>query len=171
MIFLPVIVVIGGLRDRRRRFATLAWAAGVAAMLTLPFLLWDVGDFVRSVVVLHLRQPFRDDSLSLLAAGVRVLGWPPASVPAVLMGLALLGTSALVLWRAPRTTWAVAAGSAFVMLGFVILSKQAFANYYFLIAGLIFLSVSSWDAGSALQAEGDEVDVRSRSGLRSPRVS
>ena len=36
-------------------------------IVTLPFFLWSPGDFWNSVVTLQFRQPFRTDSLSLLA--------------------------------------------------------------------------------------------------------
>jgi hypothetical protein len=150
VIFLPVIAVLGtpeGVKGWRPR--TVLAAVATAAVLTAPFLLWGPRSFLDSVVGLHLRQPFRSDSLSLLAAGQQWVGWPPPSAHLWLTVVAVVGAWAIVVRLAPREPWAVAAGSALVLFGFVIMSKQAFSNYYFLMVGLALLGVSSWAARGA----------------------
>jgi hypothetical protein len=109
--------------------------AVVAAALLLPFALWDVRGFLRGVVLWQFWQPFRDDSLSLsaLAAHLR-----PANYGALSwLGLALaLLVFALTLRRRTDLAQASAAAAA-AWLVLLLLSKQAFCNYYWLGAGLL----------------------------------
>ncbi|MEQ1908609.1 MAG: hypothetical protein ABMA15_07285, partial [Vicinamibacterales bacterium] len=53
--------------DRRALIRLFGVAAAVAAAVTVPFLVWDPAAFLKSVVTLQFRQPFRTDSLSFLA--------------------------------------------------------------------------------------------------------
>ena len=46
-------------------------AAGIAALVTLPFVVWQPRAFVDSVVLLQMREPFRIDSLSYLSWAAR----------------------------------------------------------------------------------------------------
>lgn len=125
----------------------LARAAAVALVVTLPLALWDLGEFWWSVVELQFHQPFRSDAMSLLAASVNASDWPPPWTYAVLPLLAGVGALAAVLRWGPRTASGVAAGAAVVMFAFLLLSKQAFTNYYFLVVGLLTLAVAAWAPG------------------------
>ena len=60
---------------------------GSAVAVTLPFLLANPREFWRAVVEWQLIQPFRSDSVSLLALSVNQFGWPPAAVYGVLPSL------------------------------------------------------------------------------------
>jgi hypothetical protein len=117
-----------GPADRRRRLlALLVPAAVVAAVVTLPLALWDLPAFWFSTVSVQLRQPFRPDSLSVLAL---LYKWGVKEPPAVLGFVALAVGQAVALWRAPRSPAGFAAGMTLSLLLFFAFSKQAFANYY-----------------------------------------
>jgi hypothetical protein len=144
--------------DRRRMLVLLAKALGVALLLTLPLALWNAGAFVRSVVTLQFRQPFREDALSVLVPLARA-GLPRSLgsvLPLVLAGLAV----PLVLRRCPRTPAGWALAVAFVYLVFFAFNKQAFCNYYFFPLAALCAAVAAQD----LTAERDGGDGSPASG-------
>ena len=106
----------------------------VAAAVSLPLVLWDVGAFMHSAVTLQFRQPFREDALSYLVPWVAA----GREMPPVWTCFAAAGIAALLaLWRCPRTPAGFAAGVAVVFFAFFATNKQAFVNYYaFVIAAL-----------------------------------
>jgi hypothetical protein len=107
------------------RMVGLAVAAG--AVLTLPFVLWDVHAFYRSAVTLHVLQPIRLDSMSHYAYAARHWHYfVPAPVPFLVAGLATL----VALRVAPRGPAGFAAASALAVMLFFTCSKQAFIHYY-----------------------------------------
>lgn len=113
----------------------LAWKAGaVGAAVTLPFVFWDVGAYVRDVVTLQLHQPFRADALSYLSWYAQAQGAPPP------LGLAFVGVAVavgLALWRARRTPAGFAGAVALAFLVFFAFNKQAFCNYYYFVIGAL----------------------------------
>lgn len=117
-----------------RRKALLA-AALVAAVLLVPFALWDPPGFFRGLVRMQLWQPFRDDSLSLSAW---VAHQRPGDYSALsLVGLALAAALfAFCLRRGIDLSLAASAAAAAWLLT-LLLNKQAFCNYYWLAAGLL----------------------------------
>jgi hypothetical protein len=131
-------------RDRVRRLVigTLPWF-----VISIGFALWDVPAFVRSVITWQFVQPLRDDSLSLLVWFTETFGELPRLITLVAPVVVAVGSVALVIRRCPRSPAGLAAGVAFVMMSFVLLSKQAFLNYYFLVVA---------SAALALSAEADE---------------
>lgn len=121
-------------------------ACAVAAVITMPFFLWDPAGMWRSVVILQLREPFRSDSLSVLSYFVRH-GWPPT--PAALLAAplaALAGGLGLTWWRLPRTPAGFALGLGTTFLLLFLFSKKAFCNYYFLVIALLMAGVASASA-------------------------
>jgi hypothetical protein len=128
---------------RPARWKALAVAAAGAIALALPFVIWGPSDFLRGVVLFQILQPFRADALSWPAAvaalgGGRWPAWIPFPLAAGLLLIAL---------RRPTTIARSTALSAAVWLVFVITSKQAFMNYYWLAVGMLC-------AGTALLATG-----------------
>jgi hypothetical protein len=124
----------------RRLWRTATVAAVGASALFLPFLVWDPGGFVRSLVTFQLVQPFRTDSLSWPAAWV---SWGSPQLPpwpAFLLAAAVLVAT---LRRAVDVERALLSACAAWMV-FVLLNKQAFCNYYWLSVGMLC-------AASALQ--------------------
>ena len=102
----------------------------LAAATILPFVVWDAGGFVRSVVEFHLLQPLRPEAVSLPGLLARLdLATVPAWVGFAVAAVALV----CILRYGPRTPVGFGAGVAFVYLIFFLTSKQAFMNYYFLV--------------------------------------
>ncbi len=103
----------------------------IAGVVTLPFVLWDPYAFWRSVVQFQFMQPLRMDALSHLV-------WMHARLPRFPFLLwtpfiALVPTTALVLWRCGRSPAQFAGAVTLVHLVFFAFNKQAFANYYYFV--------------------------------------
>lgn len=109
----------------------------VGAATVLPFAIWNFRGLWHDLVLFHLAQPFRNDGVSF-------------AVPFPLMmkiGPVLL--VAFIAWAARggrRNAAMFAAAYAVAMLLFVSTSKQAAANYYFLIGQAFFLAVAALPA-------------------------
>ena len=142
VLFLPLTPLLVGELRPRRSVALVAVALGVAALVVGPFLLRDPGAYLRSTVLFHAAQPFRDDSLNFAAFWAWARGGvaPPTSLPS----LALAGGALLVaLWRCRPTPAGFAAGCGLVLLAMLAWFKQAHCNYYFLVIGLLLCSVAA----------------------------
>ena len=129
------------------RWKTLLTAFIIGSVVTLPLVLMDFPAFWHSAIALQLQQPFRDDALSLQTSFYRMTGSAPPSWPAF---AALAVVQALAIWRMPRTAAGFAGAMAATLLVFFALSKQAFANYYFLViaAGALAVSLDGGDAAA-----------------------
>ena len=140
---------------RWRACATFALkAVGVAAAVTVPLALLDVDAFIRSAILLQLREPFRMDSLSFTRMLV-AFGWPLDKQAAFAVSLSA-GVLGLVLswWRAPRTPAGFAASlgvTCFLLFAF---GKKAFLNYYFLVVAALLIAVAA--AGDTASESGDQ---------------
>ena len=103
----------------------------LAAAITLPFFVWSPAAFLRSVLLMQMKQPFRLDALSFPAILARFTGW---EIPSV---VAFVAAGGAILWTrrvAPRTAAGFVGAGALVLIVFFAMNKQAFCNYYFLIA-------------------------------------
>ena len=104
----------------------------VATAVTLPFALWNLPAYWKSVVRVQLMGPFRWDALSYLVWwGFYGHGAPQPSTAFLCSIFALSAGLGLCLWRAPRNPAGFSASFAFAFLLFLAFNKQAFANYYF----------------------------------------
>jgi hypothetical protein len=131
--------------QRGRDWLRLIIIASIAgAMVTLPFMVWNLGGFMKSVVELQFQERFRLDSLSLLSwihySGIGTL--TPERILAA-SGLALIVTLIVSLWRASRTPAGFAAAIALVLLCVFVSSKKAFCNYYFCGLGVMCASIAA----------------------------
>ena len=125
---------------------------GVATAVTLPFFLVNPPSFWKAIVEFQLVQPFRADSVSLLVSSVTTFGWPPPWTYGVLP-IAGGGLTAMALaLRAPRTPAALAAGVGLTLLVTILLSKQAFMNYYFIVSGALLIATVAWPTQQPLTA-------------------
>ncbi|HXH77970.1 hypothetical protein [Nocardioides sp.] len=119
-------------------------AVGASALLVTGFFLLGPADFWRSVVMLHLGQPFRSDSVSLtvdlVGAGVPI----PVDAMSVLSVAAGLAVSFWIRRTAPPSATWTALGVGLALLATVLLSKQGSVNYYFLIYGCLVVGVAAW---------------------------
>jgi hypothetical protein len=113
---------------------------GGAALVVLPFLVWDFPALWRGVVAFHFLQPFRPDALSVPAAVYTLTGWQLAFWSGF---LAAAGVGALVVWRAVPTLAHAALGGAALYLAFFLFNKQAFLNYYWFTQALLCTAVSA----------------------------
>ncbi len=126
--------------------------AVVALVVTVPFALWHPDAFVRSVIGVHLQQPFRPDSLSLLAVVRAHLGWPPSELMTPILVVTTLGAVALAVvaarrrpdWNEAQSVWA----ASLVLLAFFLVAKQSFANYYFLVSTAIVIGLAVQPIGA-----------------------
>ena len=117
---------------------------GVATLLVVGAFLWSPSDFWSSVVRAQFVQPYRSDSVSLAVDLVNA-GVPlPATALSVGSLLAGLGVAWWVRATAPvDATWAVL-GLGLSLLATVLLSKQAFTNYFFLIHACTVFGIALW---------------------------
>lgn len=123
-----------------------AKAVGVAAIITIPFVITQPAGFIRSVMVIQFLQPFRREALSFLA-WLAEQGGP--QLPSAVALVAALAGCALALWRAPRTIAGFAMSMTFVYLLFFSFNKQAFCNYYFFVIGAACIAASAGNDGAA----------------------
>jgi hypothetical protein len=129
----PLVLLLVPTRRPRELAVLFAKAAALALAITAPFVLWDVEAFWRSVVELHVRQPFRDDATSFL-----VLFSSDADPPWSGWGFVAGASATGVVWsRVARTPAGFATAVAVVMVLFFAFSKQAACNYYFFVIGLL----------------------------------
>lgn len=112
----------------------------LAALLTVPMMLLDIGAFMNNVVLFQFRQPFRMDALSYLAWLAH--GGGPR-LPAVIGFVMVVPATLLAIWRGARTPAGFAAAVALIYFAFFAFSKQAFLNYYFFILGAMCCAVAA----------------------------
>jgi len=117
---------------------------GLAVAVTLPCFLVDPAAFWKAIVKYQLIQPFRADSVSLLVSSVNTFGWPPPWTYGVLPLLGGGSTAIILALRAPRTPAAFAAAIGLTLLVTILLSKQAFMNYYFFVGGAFLIAAAAW---------------------------
>lgn len=121
---------------------------GVAALITLPFFLWDPRGFVDDVLLFQLQQPFRLDALSLPVLVFRLTHLrAPGALS--LLGALLGGALAYRSRRALAGAHGLALTAALCFLGFFLFAKQAFANYYYFNGALLLAAMATGPARSA----------------------
>jgi hypothetical protein len=138
---------------RVRRVSIRAWleALFVTAVVTLPFVAWSPRDFIRSVVLWQLQQPFRPDALSIPAFVAWATGWRAPGALAVAGAAAGLASCWRSL-RAPAPLSALPLGAALIGMGFFLFAKQAFCNYYYFVGVLILASEALLDPADVAAA-------------------
>ncbi|WP_257453870.1 hypothetical protein [Archangium lipolyticum] len=132
VLYLPLALLLPGPVWRH-----VAVAVGTAAATFVPFLAWTPGGLWRDLVVHHLTNPFRPDSLSLTAwflhRGQSLPGW---------LGFAgALGIWALALRHRRRGPEVLLLGSALAFGVFFFLGRQAFCNYYYQVGATVLAAV------------------------------
>jgi hypothetical protein len=146
--FVPLL--LGESRWKLPAWKLLAKAVGIAAVFTLPMALWDLRGFFRDVVLFQIRQPFRDDALTL---GNLLFPFPLS----LILVLVTIGT-AFALRKAQPHPSMFAGCYAFTLLIFVCTNKQAFCNYYFLIVQALLLAIATLEIPTT--PELDSVQMR-----------
>ena len=116
----------------------------IAAAVMLPFFLVDPAAFWKTILAAQHNPPFRRDSISLLVWSVNEFDWPPPWTYRMLPFLAGILTAVALMIRAPRTPPAFAASFGLTLLVTVLLSQNAFMNYYFLVSGALLIAAVAW---------------------------
>lgn len=123
-----------------------AIAGSVFLLITLPFALWDIGAFWWSAVELQFVQPYRPDSIALPALVPDL--WSTLS-PIVTVGgpvIIVVVVSVIVAFKTPTGGQGFALGAGLVLAVAFVTSKQAFANYYFVVLGTLCAAASATQA-------------------------
>jgi hypothetical protein len=110
----------------------------VASATVLPFALWDFHGLWHDLAVYLLALPPRPDALSFAARFPFLKSVGPVLVLALVIWLMRIGQ---------RTASTFSSAYGLVLLLFFITSKQAFLNYYLLIASALFLAVAALPLG------------------------
>jgi hypothetical protein len=143
VLFLPLAALLVPRPFRWRAYARLVLpAVALAALITLPFFLWNPSAFWKSVVLAQFAQPFRTEALSLPAWWVVEKKLPEFDVlPGMLAGT--LAAMVAVLARGRRGPAAFVTGSALVYAVFIALSKQSFCNYWWFVLGTMCCGIAA----------------------------
>jgi hypothetical protein len=133
LLMLPLAVLLLPPKASWRDWAWLyGGALGIAVVVTAPLALWNLSAFLWNVGWAQWYQVFRLDALSYLALYARAFGLQPSQFT----GFVALLLTFLFIWRyASRSPEGFAAALALSLGVFFAFSKQAFANYYFLVIG------------------------------------
>ena len=138
-----LIAPVMGPRPARPAWRTVAIAIAVASAVTLPFVIWDAAGFVKSVMTLQFKEPFRLDSLSFLVWMARRGLHPPTTA----VTLAALAAATFAVRRTlPQCPAGFAAGMAIVSIAAFAFGKKAFCNYYFFVIGALMTAVAATGA-------------------------
>ena len=107
-------------------------AGAVVAATLLPFALWTPAELWEGLIVHHLDNPFRRDSLTIAAFLVR------QGVPALPSWVGFLAIPPVLLaaLRMPRRLDVAVAAPAIALTWFFLFGRQAFANYYHFVSGV-----------------------------------
>lgn len=133
VLYLPALALVPGIGAAGVAIALATLAATYAPFaLSEPVRLWN------AVIVHHLGNPFRPDSLSLAArlhdAGIALPSW---------LGFATsIGSLAVLRWTR-RALGPLLLASALTFLVFYLLGRQAFCNYYYLLGATWLLAAAS----------------------------
>lgn len=121
--------------SRRAMIAGTVIAATIGAAVV-----WDAGSFWGAAVEFHTSTPPRPDSVNLVGlAALLDLTWDPPTILALAAGVLV----ALVAGRKSRKRKVFMLALGMSLAASFLVSSQAFANYWFLIAGVCGLAL--WD--------------------------
>ncbi|MGD1002885.1 MAG: glycosyltransferase family 87 protein [Candidatus Brocadiia bacterium] len=137
------------LKLRRWRAATWICAVAVGLALVLPFWIWDLHAMMENVLYFFLKSPARGDALSLYGFAVALGVSPSAGWIGAVVACLWIAALAWFTWKMPRNLAGMLFAAAGMWIFFFLLGKQAFANYFYLVAFTLLLAV----AGSPGAAE------------------
>lgn len=133
------------------------WVASTLGVVVVgAFALWDVDAFMHSVVEFQFNQPLRDDALSLLPGLAQLFGPLPEWLLTVSPLIGLMVSLLVALRTRPGAT-AFLLGIGLSLLVTVLLSKQAFMNYYSLIGAALLLAVITWPSDDPIPEPTPEI--------------
>ncbi|MEQ1912408.1 MAG: hypothetical protein ABMA15_26535, partial [Vicinamibacterales bacterium] len=129
------------LLDRRRWMVTLLIMVVTGAICILPFALWHINAFMRSVVWLQTLEPFRTDSLSFLIWADRSGMGRGSFVWAI---VAAIVAAVVSLFTTRNTPSGFAASAAIIMFTMFVLGSKAFCNYYYFVIGAMCVAIAAF---------------------------
>ena len=127
------------LKLRRLRVWAWVWAAALAGVLVLPFAVWDFGALWHDVFGFFTTSDPRPDALSIYGVFARQ-GW---DVPWWVVAPLWLAGLAFFTWKMRRTLAGWLFSTACMWLFFFMFGKQAFMNYFHLIAFTLLLAAAA----------------------------
>jgi hypothetical protein len=124
----PLLLLLPGMGRRE-----LGIAAGVAAATVLPFFAWSPSAFWHGTVSYFAHLPARPDALTL----TNLIDLRFQHKPSEVYGLAVAVLIVALAWkRVPRTIGSFLLLACVALLAIFLTGRIAFANYYFLLAGI-----------------------------------
>lgn len=129
------------LLDRRRWSVTLLIIVLAGAISILPFALWHINSFMRSVVWLQTLEPFRTDSLSFLIWADRNGMGRGSFIWAI---VAAIVAAVVSLFTTRNTPSGFAVSAAITMFAMFVLGSKAFCNYYYFVIGAICCALAAF---------------------------
>ena len=129
------------LLDRRRWMAALLVMVVTGAVCILPFALWHINSFMRSVVWLQTLEPFRTDSLSFLIWADRNDMGRGSFMWAI---GAAIAAAVVSLFTTRNTPSGFAASAAITMFAMFVLGSKAFCNYYYFVIGAMCCAIAAF---------------------------
>jgi hypothetical protein len=141
--FFPLVVLLIPRSSPRKVWITAAsWIGFTAFAVTAPLLFWNFSAFLWDVGLAQWDQVFRITSLSYAALIARITGSPPTQLLPFIIIFPLM---AILIWKSTRRLPAYFALALTLCLAmFFSFSKQAFANYYFLVIGLLSCALAAF---------------------------
>ena len=136
----------------------------LAGALVLAWLVPDPTAFIQDAWDFNLHLPPRADSLSFYTTAV-LLGITPHFAVVVVMTAAVIAVCA---FRLPRTATGFVAGATATQFVFDLLNKQTFFNHWWLVSGLLLLTITTWLAEQRDRREQVSDGPATRVLLRSP---
>lgn len=130
-------------RTQRPAFRqTFLWALITFVLVLTPFVVADPQAFFQQTVATYLQRGLRPDSLSIPAYWVNEFGWRLNNLALAVLSLLALGLGFLLLWRARSPGWGTWAHSLVIAYGGLFLfGKQAYCNYYYLLAFYVLIEI------------------------------
>lgn len=151
---------------RREFYKVLGWTGVTFTMIVAPFLLASPQAFIRQTIVTYLQREIRVDSLSLTAYLANEHNLFIANWPLITVYLVAFLISAVVMFKANPATWHHWSIALFISYGVLFLiGKQAFCNYYYLLAFIALLA----QVASGMTQAGRTIPVQSGFAEYGPR--
>ena len=128
-----------------RRWRPVAWLCAVAVglALVLPFAIWDFHAMMENVLYFFLKSDARGDALSLYGLAVALGVSPTAGWIGAVVACLWIGGVAWFTWKMPRNLPGMLFAAAGMWMFFFLLGKQAFMNYFYMVAFTLLLAVAA----------------------------
>ena len=139
----PLVCLLNNENVFSKKNMRLVLYSGLAAFfITAPLAFWNISSFLNDVLFFQIRQPFRRDALSYLAAAERNGFYLiPRNVAFYIFFATLIGLGIRKFYCRKEIFFAHGASLLFFL--FFIFNKQAFCNYYYAVMAMTLMSAAS----------------------------